>query len=76
MFEALLVESGPVGDAAEEAADVDEIEVVFVVEPFRTTVVDFEAAVVGLHSGLDGGEVCSDDFGRGEFICYVSLGDC
>lgn len=74
MSVALLVESGPVGYTTEETADVDEVEVVGLVEPFAAAVVDFETAVVGLHSGLDWGEVGSYYFGVGELVCYVSVG--
>lgn len=68
---ALPVEGGPVVDAAEQAADVDEVEVGGWVDPFAGHVVDFEAAVVGLHARLYGGEVGADDFGVGEFVGYV-----
>lgn len=68
---ALPVEGGPIGDAAEEAANVDEVEVGGWIDPFACHVVDFEAAVVGLHAWLHGGEVGADDFGVGEFVCYV-----
>lgn len=54
VFVGLFVQGGPVGDAAEEASDVDEVEVVWVVDPFAAAIVDFEAAVVGLHAGLYG----------------------
>lgn len=68
---ALPVEGGPVGDAAEEAADVDEVEVGGRVDPFACHVVDFEAAVVGLHAWLHRGEVGAYDFGVGELVCNV-----
>lgn len=66
--EALFVERGPVGDGAEEATDVDEVEGGGRVDPFAAHVVDFEAAVVGLHAGLHGAEVGADYLGVGEFV--------
>lgn len=64
----MLVERGPVGDRAEEAPDVDEVEGGWGVDPFAAHVVDFEAAVVGLHAGLDRAKVCADYFGVWELV--------
>lgn len=55
----LLEEEIPIRDAAEEFADVDEVEVVGWKSPFERDVVDFEVAVWGDPFGLDGGKVGS-----------------
>ena len=51
---ALFVEGGPVGYAAEEGSYVDEVEVVFLVEPGLGEVVDFESHIWRDHEGWVG----------------------
>lgn len=72
--QAVAEELVPVGDAAEELADVDKVELVFRVCPGQGDVVDFESAVWGDEGGLDGGEVDAGDAGAGELVGGVS--DC
>lgn len=62
--EDLRVELGPVADASEQASDVDEVEGILRIGPFRGGVVDFEAEVRGDEGGLDGREIGADDSGR------------
>jgi len=57
---ALFVEGWPVGYAAEEGSYVDEVEVVFLVEPWLGEVVDFESHIWRDHGGLGGTEVGSE----------------
>lgn len=70
--QAVAEELVPVGDAAEELADVDKVELVFGVGPGESDVVDFEGAVWGDEGGLDGGEVNAGDAGAGELVGGVS----
>jgi len=58
--EGLGVERGPVGDAAEHVADVDEVEGGGLEGPGEAGVVEFEAAVGRGPFGLDWGEVGAD----------------
>lgn len=74
MPEDLLVEDGPVVDAAVEIADVDIVEVVFGPCPLELGVVDVELAVRRYPRGLDGGDVGSDGVGAGKLVGEVSGG--
>lgn len=67
----LLEEEVPVGDAAEELADVDEVEVVGREGPGEADVVDFEAAVGRDPLGLDGRQVGAGDGGGGILVGHV-----
>nr|POE62906.1 hypothetical protein CFP56_03809 [Quercus suber] len=72
--EALSVEVRPVGDAAKQPAQVDEVEVVGRVDPETAAVVDLERDVARLHAGRDGREVSADDFGVGELVGNIARG--
>ncbi len=70
--QAVAEELVPVGDTAEELADVNKVELVFLVCPGEGDVVDFEGAVWGGEGGLDRGEVDAGDAGAGELVGGVS----
>nr|POF07675.1 3-hydroxy-3-methylglutaryl coenzyme a reductase mlcd [Quercus suber] len=64
----LPVQIRPVGDAAEQPADVDEVEVVGRVDPEAAAVIDLERDVARLHGWGDGREIGADDFCVREFV--------
>lgn len=73
VFVTLLVKRWPVGNAAKKASNVHKVEVVLVVDPFAAAIVDFEAAVGGLHPWLDWREICPYYFCIGELVSDVSV---
>lgn len=58
-LKALFVEFGPVGNASVKEADMDEVKVVWRVDPFATAVVDLEVEVLGRSCLVGWGEVTS-----------------
>jgi hypothetical protein len=72
VFEGLTIKFGPIIDAAEEVADVDEIERGLLKGPVKLSVVDLEGAVRGDPARLHGGDIGTDDFGVGEVVGRVT----
>ena len=67
----LGVHVGPVLDAAREAADVDQVEVVGGIRPFAAGIVDFKDEVRRRGGVEDGTEVCGCDLRVGEVVGNV-----
>jgi hypothetical protein len=69
-----VVERGPVSNAAEQCAHVNEIETRFLKCPFGCTIIDLKLAIRRHPLRLSRRQVGANDLGGWEHICHISAG--